>query len=167
MGYLCRIDNLEVRSQLLLVRWSKGHGRGKSAYDRSLPPSQFADQPIDHRFGMLFRKPFKDHIQTQTIQSWPDRRNPRVCIRIRVTQTLTSIELSLERAPQVKIPEGPDPMTKTFLPIFSILNIWQSRYYEFQSLCFESKNIFWSDVFFLKLSNLTGRYFFKNWRILL
>ena len=44
-------------------------------------------------------------------------------IRIRVTQTLTSIELSLERAPQVKIPEGPDPMTKTFLPIFSIPNI--------------------------------------------
>ena len=68
-----------------------------------------------------------------------------------MTITLTSIDLSLESAPQVKIPEGPDPITKTFLPIFSdfsLLRIVLVR------SCIQK--YFWSDGSFLKLSNLTG-----------
>ena len=52
----------------------------------------------------------------------------------------------------MKIPEGPDPITKTFLPIFSdfflIKNCVGQKLYP--------KIFFWSDGSFLKLSNLTG-----------
>ena len=62
MEYLFQIDSLEVRSQLLLDRWSIDHGKEMSVYDHSLQRGQFLDQPIDHRFEMLFHKPFNGHI---------------------------------------------------------------------------------------------------------
>ena len=62
MEYLFQIDNLEVRSQLLLGRLSIDHGREMSVYDHSLRRGQFLDQPIDRQFEMLFHKPFNGHI---------------------------------------------------------------------------------------------------------
>ena len=61
MGCPCRIDNLEVRFQLLLVHWSINHDREMNVCDRNLQQGQFLDQPIVHQFETLFRKPFIDH----------------------------------------------------------------------------------------------------------
>ena len=88
------------------------------------------------------------------------------------TQTLTSIDLSVESAPQVKIPEGPDPITKTFLLIFSIVensiiknfNPWSSIQNFFLLRCNFSQSIK-SDRSFTIFFRKTGKFFFDIYSV--